>query len=360
MPRAVRGPTAGGPRCDNRAVSASASSTGSTAASPLIVVAGEALVDLIVRPDGEIVSVAGGSPYNSVRAIARLGVPASWVGGLSSDRFGRMLEDGLAGDGVGRELVQRTDLPTTLALAELGADGSASYRFYTEATSAPARAARAARRRDPGVRPRVPDRIAGPGPGAHGVHARGRSPRRCAADRIVMLDPNARPSITRDPDAWRARMTRIMARADIVKASTEDLEYLRPGETPEAAAAWVRAQGPAVVLVTDGGRPVRVLAGDATELVPAPPVTVVDTVGAGDTFGGAFLACLVHEGIGPDGLGDARHDPAGRALRGPGVRVRVRAGRREPADAGRARGLAGRLTRLRVRIRGCSAMPMAL
>ena len=88
-------------------------------------------------PDGEIVSVAGGSPYNSVRAIARLGVTASWVGGLSSDRFGRMLEDGLAGDGVERELVQRTDLPTTLALAELGADGSASYRFYTEATSAP-------------------------------------------------------------------------------------------------------------------------------------------------------------------------------------------------------------------------------
>ena len=124
-------------------------------------------------------------------------------------------------------------------------------------------------------------------------------------DRIVMLDPNARPSITRDPDAWRARMERVMARADIVKASTEDLEYLRPGETPEAAAAWVRAHGPTVVLVTDGSRPVRVLAGDAVELVPAPPVTVVDTVGAGDTFGGAFLACLVHEGIGPDGLGDA-------------------------------------------------------
>jgi fructokinase len=58
------------------------------------------------------------------------------------------------------------------------------------------------------------------------------------------------------------------------------------------------------VLVTDGSRPVHVLAGHAVEPVPAPPVTVVDTVGAGDTFGGAFLACLVHEGIGPDGLGD--------------------------------------------------------
>lgn len=276
----------------------------STPVSPLIVVAGEALVDLIVRPDGEIVSVAGGSPYNSVRAIARLGVPASWVGGLSSDRFGRMLEDGLAGDGVGRELVQRTDLPTTLALAELGADGSASYRFYTEATSAPHV---------------LPEPLAGGIPVSARAFLTGSlglvlepmaSTLEAIAsavprDRIVMLDPNARPSITRDPDAWRARMQRIMARADIVKASAEDLAYLRPGETLEVAAVWVRTHGPAVVLVTDGGRPVRVLAGDAVELVPAPPVAVVDTVGAGDTFGGAFLACLVNDGIGPGGLGDA-------------------------------------------------------
>jgi fructokinase len=119
-----------------------------------------------------------------------------------------------------------------------------------------------------------------------------------------MLDPNARPSITRDAGAWRARIGRILARADIVKASTEDLEYLRPGDTPEAAAAWVQAQGPAVVLVTDGSRPVRVLAGATTESVPAPPVDVVDTVGAGDTFGGAFLACLVHDRVAPDGLRD--------------------------------------------------------
>ncbi len=270
---------------------------------PLIVVAGEALVDLIVRADGEIIPIAGGSPFNAVRAIARLGVPASWVGGLSSDRFGRMLEAGLAGDGVGRDQVQRTDLPTTLALAELGADGSASYHFYTEATSAPAVL---------------------PGPLAGGIPASARAfltgslglvlePMASTleavavglpADRIVMLDPNARPSITRDPDAWRARMARIMRRADIVKASTEDLEFLRPGESVDATAAWVKGHGPAVVLVTDGGRPVRVLTGAATELVPSPSVDVVDTVGAGDTFGGAFLACLVHEGVRPAGLSD--------------------------------------------------------
>lgn len=271
---------------------------------PLIVVAGEALIDLIVRPDGEIVPIPGGSPFNSVRAIARLGVPASWVGGLSDDLFGRMLEAGLAADGVGRGQVQRTSLPTTLALAELGSDGSASYRFYTEATSSPAVL---------------------PGPLSGGIPATARAfltgslglvlepmastleavAAAVPADRIVMLDPNARPSITRDPDAWRGRMARVMARADIVRASAEDLEYLRPGSPLDAAAAWVKARGPRVVLVTDGSRPVRVITLEGTELVPAPPIDVVDTVGAGDTFGGAFLACLVHEGVGPDGLADA-------------------------------------------------------
>ena len=89
----------------------------------MIVVAGEALVDLILRPDGTIAAVPGGGPYNAARAIGRLGVPVAWIGGLSSDRFGRDLEAGLTADGVTLDLVQRTDLPTTLALAELDAVG---------------------------------------------------------------------------------------------------------------------------------------------------------------------------------------------------------------------------------------------
>jgi fructokinase len=271
---------------------------------PAIVVAGDALVDLIVRPSGEIVPVGGGGPYNSVRAIARLGVPAAWIGGLSSDRFGRMLEAGLAADGVELGLVQRTDRPTTLALAELGADGSAAYRFYIDGTSAPAVL---------------------PGPLAGGLPPSTRAvltgtlgmvlepmattlEAMVAAlpdDVLLLLDPNARPVIIPDPDAWRARIVRVMARADVFKASAEDLAFLRPGESPDEATAWVLAHGPRVVLVTDGGRPVTVLTRGGLERVPAPPVEVVDTVGAGDTFGGAFLACLVAEGIGRDGLVDA-------------------------------------------------------
>jgi fructokinase len=104
-----------------------------------------------------------------------------------------------------------------------------------------------------------------------------------------------------------------MARADVFKASAEDLEFLRPGHSVEAAAAWVHTHGPSVVLVTDGGRPVTVMAGDRVERVASPPIDVVDTVGAGDTFGGAFLACLVHEGIGRGDLGDP--EPVLRAVR---------------------------------------------
>jgi fructokinase len=270
---------------------------------PSIVVGGDALVDLIVRPSGDIVAVPGGGPYTTARAIGRLGVPVAWIGGLSSDGFGRRLEAGLRDDGVSLALVQRTDRPTTLALAELDADGSARYRFYVEGTAAPL------------VRP---EPLAGGLPGSvRAVHVGtlGLVLEPIATtleglvaglpdEAVLMLDPNARPAVIPDPGAWRARVARLLARVDVVKVSVEDLAFLRPDEDPQVAAAWLAASGPQVVLVTDGGRPVTVLSGGRAERVEAPPVDLVDTVGAGDTFGGAFLAALVHAGVGRDGLAD--------------------------------------------------------
>ena len=260
----------------------------------MIVVAGDALVDLIVRPGGELVPVRGGGSYNSARAIGRLGVPVSWFGGLSDDHFGRWLEAGLADDGVGLSLAQRTHLPTTLALAELDEGGAASYRFYVDGTAAPALEA--------------PSGAVALPAGTRAVHVGtlgfvlepmaltleafvASLPR----DVLLMVDPNCRPSITRDPAAYRARITRVLARADVVKVSTDDLAYLVPGETLEAAAEWVEAMGPRVVLVTDGGQPVRVRIRGRVHQVETPRIEVVDTIGAGDTFGGAFLAALVHD-----------------------------------------------------------------
>lgn len=288
-------------------------------ASPPIVVAGDALIDLIVQPDGAIVPVTGGGPYNAARAIGRLGVPCAFVGGLSSDRFGRMLEAGLRSDGVAVDLAQRTDRPTTLALAEVGEDGSARYRFYTRETSAPE---------------------VHPGPLAGGLPPGTRAlltgtlglvlePMATTLDRLIealpdevllLLDPNARPVLIPDVEAWRARVTRALARADIVKASVEDLALLCPDRPPEGAAAWVAGQGPRVVLVTDGGAPVALHVDGHVDRVPPPAVRVVDTVGAGDTFAGALLACLVHEGI-----DRSRLDDRAALLRAAGFAVRAAA-----------------------------------
>jgi fructokinase len=260
-----------------------------------ILVAGEALVDLLVHPDGRVVPVAGGGTYNAARAIGRLGVPVQWIGGLSSDRFGRMLRAGLAADGVGVDHVQRTELPTTLALAELGDDGSAAYRFYVEGTSAPQVEAAAL----PSPLP-VGTRAVYAGSLGFVLEPMATTLEALVAglpdDVLLLVDPNCRPSVTPDPDAYRARMSRVLARADIVRASAEDLAFLVPGAGREAAIGRIAALGPRVVVVTDGGRPVTVHVDGATHVLPVAAAHVVDTVGAGDTLGGALLACLVHEG----------------------------------------------------------------
>ena len=91
-------------------------------------------------------------------------------------------------------------------------------------------------------------------------------------------------------------MTRILPRADLVKVSTDDLAFLVPGADALEAARWIASLGVRAVLVTDGDRPVRVLVDDEVTIVEVPRVEVVDTVGAGDTLGGATLAALVQAG----------------------------------------------------------------
>ena len=95
-----------------------------------VVVAGEALVDLILRPDGSITAVPGGGPFNAARTLARLGIPTVFLGGLSADRFGAQLRSSLEADGVRLGMPGPMQRPTTLALAELDEGGAASYRFY--------------------------------------------------------------------------------------------------------------------------------------------------------------------------------------------------------------------------------------
>jgi fructokinase len=119
-----------------------------------------------------------------------------------------------------------------------------------------------------------------------------------------MADPNARPSAVRDRTAYLDRLDAIFARADVVKVSTEDLAYLEPSAEPAEMARTLLGRGPRVVLVTDGGDAARVVTGDRVVEVPVPSVVVVDTVGAGDSFGGAFLAWWAAHGFGREELGD--------------------------------------------------------
>jgi fructokinase len=124
------------------------------------------------------------------------------------------------------------------------------------------------------------------------------------AGTLVMLDPNCRPGVITDRAAYLDRLGAIVARSDVVKASVDDLAYLAPAAASVAAARGLLERGPALVLVTDGRGPVIAVLPDRILEIPVPEVAVVDTVGAGDAFGGAFLARWVELGLGRAALAD--------------------------------------------------------
>jgi fructokinase len=281
----------------------------------MIVVAGEALIDLIVHPDGRLAAVPGGGPFNTARTIGRLGVDVAFLGRLSTDRFGGILSAALASDGVELGLATRTEAPTTLAVAELDASGAATYRFHLAETSAPGLGLEdvlAALRSEPVavhvgtlglvVEPMASALAAGIG--------------RADRSTLVMVDPNCRPRVIVDRDAYLTRLSGVLARADVVKVSADDLTYIAPEATPIEAARSLLADGTGVVLLTDGARPVTVLTGGFVFEQPVPDITVVDTVGSGDAFGGAFLARWIERGWGREALSDetALHEAVGLAV----------------------------------------------
>jgi fructokinase len=251
----------------------------------VIVVVGEALVDLVVDAHGSVTAALGGAPVNTSRACGRLGADVSFGGAISVDRFGSMLTAQLAADNVALDLVERSDQPTTLAVAELDERGAASYRFYVDGTSAPSYTTKLEDRR--------PDWLFTGGlglvfePMADTVEAMlDDRPAGCA----VMVDVNCRPRVVSDRERYLSRLDRVVAQADIVKVSDEDVAYMHPGVAPLEAAHALLARGPRAVLLTAGAESVHVLTAAGAIDVPVPRVDVVDTIGAGDSFSGGFLA----------------------------------------------------------------------
>jgi fructokinase len=274
------------------------------AAGSLIVVAGEALIDLVPAGDDMLAAHPGGGPYNTARTLGRLERPVAYLGRISTDRFGARLASALATDGVRLDVHVRTDDPTTLALVELDEHGSGRYRFYDEGTAAPGLTASDALSA-------LPDGVAFLHVGTLGLVL---EPMAAALEALagdlsgralVMVDPNCRPAVIADPAGYRARLTRVLAFADVVKVSEEDLAWLAPGVPAADAARALLGQGPAVVLLTLGGDGALVLSGDGEERVAAPPVEVVDTIGAGDAFSGGWLAYWAEHGLGRAELADS-------------------------------------------------------
>jgi fructokinase len=263
----------------------------------MIAVIGEVLIDLVADPDGRFAARPGGAPFNTARTIGRLGLSPAFLGRLSGDGFGRLLRSTLDSDGVTLAVPEPAGLPTTLALVDVDPAGVPRYRFYLDATSAPAL--------DYPV-------LAGALPaGVTALHAGGLAliaePIATSIDRLIaadlppatllMIDPNCRPEAISGRQAYLARMSRILRRADVVKVSVEDLDYLAPGIPAASAAANLLGQGPALVLLTDGPHPARAFLRDEVVSAEVPAVTVADTVGAGDAFGGAFLAWWARNGL---------------------------------------------------------------
>ncbi len=254
----------------------------------MILCAGEALIDMLPR-DGAFAPHAGGSVFNTAIALGRLGAPVQFFSGLSSDLFGDILRAELAASKVDSTPAHIADRPTTLAFVTL-TDGHASYAFYDENTAG---------------RMLTADNL--PDTAANAVFFGGISlvVEPCAAaytalmaqvapTAVTMIDPNIRPSFITDEAGYRARLTQMFARADIIKTSDEDLEWITGGTDASVLFDGTDVQ---VILLTRGAEGVTVLTRDAAADVPAQKAQVVDTVGAGDTFSAGFLADLETAGL---------------------------------------------------------------
>ncbi|EAQ04844.1 putative Fructokinase [Pseudooceanicola batsensis HTCC2597] len=266
----------------------------------MILCCGEALIDMIPAPTDAgregFVPHSGGAVFNTAIALGRLGVPAGMLTGLSTDMFGAQLMGDLAASRVDTGHVIRSDRPSTLAFVRL-TGGKADYSFFDENSAG---------------RMLTPDAMPDPAPGVRAMFFGGISlacepaaggyadlATRRAGDRVVMIDPNIRPGFIADPARYRARLEAMIAAADIVKLSDEDLDWLDPGPEPAAERiGGLLRRGPALAIMTRGRAGAVAVRSDGTKIeVQGRDVTVVDTVGAGDTFNAGLLASLDGQGL---------------------------------------------------------------
>ena len=255
---------------------------------------GDALIDFLPVKSAEgrdaIVPVVGGSCLNIAVGMARLEVPAGFVGGISSDMFGRMIADHAVASGVELRYTARSAHQSTLAFVR-SVGGEPQYAFYDQGTASRNWSYRAGSipfgeiaAVHVGSTTLIDE--AGAGQALAMVNeARGST--------TISFDPNCRPDLVRDKTRYVARMAEFAAVADIIRMSDVDFDYLYGDDDYAGRAKAMIAAGASLVVVTRGAQGVQAWHRDAGAVAAeAPKVTVVDTVGAGDSFQAALLYAL--------------------------------------------------------------------
>lgn len=245
-------------------------------------VIGEALVDVVRRPGEPERAYAGGSAANVAVALARLGRTVRFATCFGDDEHGRLIADHLAANGVAFAGDPHTVPRTSTAYATIAEDGSASYEFDLDWRPA-----------DPSGPPPLVVHTSSFGavlpPGGDTV---ARAIARLRESATISYDVNVRASVTGTGPDVIARIEHLAGLADVVKASDEDFEALWPGRSLSDCLHHLASFGPAVVLATRGAEGARFVAGGVEGVVPAVPADVVDTIGAGDTFGAGLIDAL--------------------------------------------------------------------
>ncbi len=260
----------------------------------MILSCGEALIDMLPRTStlGEpcFAPYAGGAVMNTAIALGRLGAPSGFFSGLSNDMLGEILTQTLEASSVDTSFCARSNRPTTVAFVKL-VNGQATYAFYDENTAGLMLTQDQLPTLPADVTTLFFGGISLVNDPAASTYAALQA--RESAARVTMIDPNIRLGFIAGKEAqYRTRIEGMIARADIVKLSDEDLAWVMGDGDMVALARQIIAQGPKVVFITEGAKGARAITATQDRFVAAQKITVADTVGAGDTFNAGALASL--------------------------------------------------------------------
>jgi len=282
-----------------------------------ITVIGEAIIDLVPGDQPRTFhAVPGGSPYNVAIGLARLGHRTTLMARLADNAFGRLLREHARAEGIGLTAAPRAAEPATLAVVSLDARAQASYDFYVEGTADWQWRAEEIRRAPAGTAVLHFGSLASWTPPGNARIIELADQLRDRGDVLVSYDPNVRPGLLADPGHGRRMIERAVRLAHLVKASSDDIAWLYPDQRPgEVAGHWLRLGATVVVITASADGADAFTARGAPVHRPAPDITVVDTVGAGDSFTAGLIGSLIRrDQYAPSALAQCPADQLAGAL----------------------------------------------